>query len=504
MDGRSFFKHAAVYGLANLLTQAAGFVLLPVYLRCFSPAEFGVLEVVGRLAESVGTCLMFGGLLQALLTFYQQAEGATQRRAVVSSALALAGLSALAGGGAALLLLPSLWSWLGPYCSGEAGALTDDLLRLALLGILLEPFSLIPLALMQARVESVTYLLVVLGQFLFRVALAIGLVRGLGWGVGGAFLATAATGLVFGLALCGRELSRGLARPSAGQCRGLFAFALPLVPGGLCFFVLHHGDRFFLWYCGSAAEVGTYALGYKLAMTAGVFSLSPLYMVWSARMYAVARTPEAPVVFGRMFTRILAAYLHVGLGLCLFADEAVALLGGAAYARAAQVVAPVLLACVCQGASSLMDAGLYVRRRTGLKLGITAGATAVIVGLYAALIPGHGALGAALATLGGFAFMAACTWAVTQRVFPVRYEWGRLAVFLALTVAVWLAGQALPRAPGLWLAKGGLWLLAPVLLWVGGLISPAEKRFVWEQARRLRQALAGLRGAPAQRAETSS
>lgn len=496
MNRRSFCKHAAVYGLANLLTQAAGFVLLPIYLRCLSPDDFGVLEVVGRLAESVGTCLLFGGLRQALLTFYQQADGEQHKRGIVSSALALYALFALAGGAFALLALPPVWAWLAPSFSDGPGAVTDNLLRLAILSILLEPFSLIPLTLIQARVESALYVLIVLGQFLLRVALAIALVRFLGWGVRGAFLATAGTGLVFGVALTARELARGVGRPILGDARALFLFALPMMPGGLCFFLLHHGDRFILWYFTSTAEVGTYGLGYKLAMTAHIFSLGPLYMVWSSRMYDVARTPEAPVAFGRAFTHFLAAYVFVGLGLCLFAGEAVALLGGPDYARASLVVAPVLLACVFQGGASLMDAGLYVRRRTGLKLGITLATTAVMLVLYVVLIPPYGGMGAALATLGGFAFMAVLTWRVTQRVFPVRYEWGRLALVLGLAIGLWLLGQGLPAEAWALPAKAGLWLLAPVLAWVGGLVSAEEKHLALAVARGgLARLAAGARAA---------
>jgi hypothetical protein len=88
---KSFFKHAAVYALANLLIQGGGFVLLPIYLRCLTPADYGVLEAVGRVAESVGTCPLFGGFRQALHTFSQQAGGEAERRRVVGTALAQVG-----------------------------------------------------------------------------------------------------------------------------------------------------------------------------------------------------------------------------------------------------------------------------------------------------------------------------------------------------------------------------------------------------------------------------
>ncbi len=190
MQRESFFKHAAVYGVANLLLQGAGFILLPIYLRSLSLADYGVLEVVGRLAETVGAFLLFGGFRQAMLTFYQQAEDESQRRRLVSSALVLYVFSALLGGGLALGALPEICNRFAPSLthmtgSGGAPAMGMGLFRLAILGILLEPFSLVPLTLIQARVESVTYVIVVVGQLLLRITLSIILVRYLNWGVAG-------------------------------------------------------------------------------------------------------------------------------------------------------------------------------------------------------------------------------------------------------------------------------------------------------------------------------
>src|SRR5262249_2151704 len=166
-------------------------------------------------------------------------------------------------------------------------------LRLGILAVLLEPFHLLPLSLLQARVQSLTYVSVVLGQFLVRVGLAVLFVAVLGWGVPGALWSLVITGALFGVGLTAWELSRGLATPTWGHIWSVLAFALPLLPGGLCFFVLHHGDRFLLLRASTAAEVGIYDVGYRLAMLVTMFGFSPFYMVWSARMYEVARQPDA-------------------------------------------------------------------------------------------------------------------------------------------------------------------------------------------------------------------
>lgn len=487
MNGRSFLKHAAVYGLAGLLVQAGGFVLLPLYTHCLTPSDYGVLEVLGRLAETVGACLMFGGFRQALLTFYQQGQGESERRRVVATTLSLFGMTGLAGGGLVLVWTGSLSDWLNGFVHPGAARISAGLLRLAVLAILLEPLSQIPLTLMQARIESARFVSVSLLQFLVRVGLCVLLVKFLHGGVAGALGATVLMGSLFGVSLCFQEWLRGPAKPSLDQLLALFRFALPLLPGGLCFLLLHHGDRFYLLHYCRADEVGTYALGYKLAQAAGTFSLSPLYMVWSAHMYKVAREEDAALVFGAAFTRILAAYLLTALGLGLFQDEVVRFVGGAAYAGAAAVVAPVLLAYFFQSAASLMDAGLYVRHRTGVKLAITLATTVVMLLSYAVLIPRYGSMGAALATLIGFVFLAGCTWVVTQRIFPVRYEWRRLAALLALAASLWFVSRWLPAEPWTWPIKAGLWLLAPVAAWSLGLMSRREKeqvRSLSDEARR--------------------
>lgn len=504
ISGRSFVKHAAVYGLAGLLVQAGGFVLLPLYTRYLTPADYGVLEVLSRMAETIGTCLMFGGLRQALLTFYQQSPHEADRRQVVATMLSLLGTTILVGGGLFLAAAGPLSGLLNRFMHTGDAPIRSELLRLAILAILLEPLSQVPLTLLQARVESGRFVAISVSQFLLRIALCVLFVKYLHGGVAGALASSVAVGALFGLALCTREWVRSPARPNLPKLRALLGFALPLVPGGLCFFMLHHGDRFFLLRYSTMQDVGTYSLGYKLALAVGMFSLSPLYMVWSSQMYKAAQRDDAPVVFGAVITRILAAYLLMALALALFQDEVVRLLGGAPYASASAVVAPVLLACFFQSAASLMDAGLYVRHRMGLKLGITLTTTAVMLLMYALLIPPYGSMGAAIGTAIGFAFLAVCTWAVSQRVFPVRYEWPRLAALLSLTIGLWLISRLLPVAWWVCPVKAGLWLLAPVVVWFTGLMSHGEKEHVRALTGAAKQVLDGLSWSRAFRAPLSA
>ena len=56
---RKLFRQSAIYGLGTLSTKLAGFVLIPLYTKNFSVAEFGVL---GLLEVSAAVVMSFFGL----------------------------------------------------------------------------------------------------------------------------------------------------------------------------------------------------------------------------------------------------------------------------------------------------------------------------------------------------------------------------------------------------------------------------------------------------------
>jgi O-antigen/teichoic acid export membrane protein len=475
----SFLQHAAVYGIGNVVLQAAGFLLLPLYLRCLDEEQYGQLEVLSRISEVLALCLLCNGLRQTLLTFHGQSQDDRERGAVVGSLLVLLVGAVLLGGGLLIVFAEPLARVL------DAG--DPDLLRLAQVAIFLEAAALVLLALAQARLQALFYVTLSFAQFLVRVILAIVLVAVCGLGVRGVLLASACSSGVFVAFLILRELLRGGLRVEGKRLRAMIVFALPFVPGGIGFFILNSGDRFFMKQHCSLAEIGAYALGYKLALAVSLVSRSPLYMVWTARLYSIAKRPDAPVLFGVVATRILAAYLFVGLGLAVFADEVIAFIASQGYRGAAVIIPVVVLAYFFLTLADLLDSGFYVQRRTGLKTPIMLASTASMLLLYSLCIPRFGALGAACATLGGFAVHAVLTGFVVRRVFRAHYEWGRLAALLLVTAIVWAASRFLPATCWFLPVKLGLCLLWPLLLWHTGVVSAEEKQYA-------RAWFAGLRG----------
>ena len=199
-------------------------------------------------------------------------------------------------------------------------------------------------------------------------------------------------------------------------------------------------------------------------------------------MFATFELRNAPVLIGRVFTRILAAYIFVGMAFVMFADQAIRLLGTPKYYGAMGIVGPIVLAYFFFNAANLMDAAFYVRHKTSIKPWITGASTIVTLGLFAWLIPRYGSMGAACATMGGFAFHAAATWIMSQRVFWVKYESLRLIAMVISALSLVLLSQIINCGLFTTVIKVALWLTWPMSMWFTGLVTDDEKNLIMSAA----------------------
>jgi O-antigen/teichoic acid export membrane protein len=496
----SFLKESFIYGIGGVLTQAAGFVLVPVYTRCFTPDEYGTLEILSRIADVLIVCLLINGIRQAIFAFYLQSEDRDhQRRAMGTATILTAALAVI--GGLALALAAE------PMC-GLLHVGSTTLFRLVALGLVIDTICLTPLSAMRARHESTMFVVATFGQFLTRVGLAILLVAGLRWGINGALLASILTGSAFALLLVSREVLKEGIHLDGKLFYQMVMFALPFLPGGLAAFVMNSGDRFFLLRYAGGADVGVYALGYKLGWTLPLFAVYPFWMVWCVGLYEAARRPDASTFFGRVLTRFLMAQTLCCLAICLFQDEIVRILGHGRYDGAAKVIPVIALASLFYQAALLLDAGFYIRHRTVWKIPITFMAMLIALAFYYLLIPIYGATGAAFAILAGFFSFACLTFLFVKRIFPVHYEYGRLAAMLGTAALLWLISRGLP--PSLWsvCVKIALWGSWPAIMWAAGILTHDDKdklrSLAWRTVSFLpRFSHAGSSGAPLVASETA-
>jgi hypothetical protein len=87
-------------------------------------------------------------------------------------------------------------------------------------------------------------------------------------------------------------------------------------------------------------------------------------------------------------------------------------------------------------------------------------------------------VGAGLALVASYLVVLALMYAFTQRLFPVPYEWDRLALIVGVAAALVGGGELLlptEGAVGL-LSRTALWLSYPFVLWAARFLPPVERR----------------------------
>lgn len=202
----------------------------------------------------------------------------------------------------------------------------------------------------------------------------------------------------------------------------------------------------------------------------------------SAVVPALAPTAsECPPQAGeraRAFTYLALGFVALVLLVSLVARAAVASMDESVVAEAGLVVPFLAAAYAFNGIHCALLPTLHLSRRAALLPVLGGGAAMLHVALNLALIPGHGALGAAAATLGTSVALAATTYLLSERVATTPYEHARIAKILAAAAIVFLAALRWPANDSwTWLSAHAATALIgfPVVLALAGFFRNDER-----------------------------
>jgi len=481
-------KHYLIYLAGIILVNGAGFLLIPVYATHFVPSEYGVLEIIYNCID-VFNIIFSAGLGIASLSIYSKETDEAKKRKAISTAVFASLCIALLGS----VLFLSASDLLNNYFFRSKDNLV--LFRIAGFLMLTQILCAVPMAFLQARMASKTYIAVSSLQSFFIISMNIIAVVFLGWRVQGVLVATLAGNAVFALGLNAWTIRTAGWSFDRSFLKRLLRFGLPFIPGGLCLFVLNSADRLFLQKFVDSSSVGIYALGYKLGTVAGIFVLGPFLRVWGPFMFEVDRRQDRREAIGKYFLYLLVAYCTAALVISFFSAEIIRLISAPGYWEARHIVPYVLFAYLCWSAAAFFDSGFYITEKTYYKPVIMGTAAAVVCCLYRYLIPAFGFMGAAYAAAAGFLVFSILTYVVSQRTYPVTYPYGK-AVFVIGSAGMlyFLADTFLQQTSWLTFGLKAVMLVAyPAALIAVGVIDRDDVRVVVNRAYSLlRQAKRGL------------
>jgi O-antigen/teichoic acid export membrane protein len=465
-------RHSLVYGLGGLVSRILAVLLLPLYTHYLTPADYGRIETLVA-GVTVLTIVLRLGISSAFFRFWFDARDDDGRRTVLRTSFWFTMAASTAG----LLAGVALAAPVSDLLFGDTGE--ADLVRAAFVLLWAQMNYEQLTAVFRVEERSTAFVLASLANVLVTVGATVLLVVVLEKGPLGVLVGNLSGTLLVYVALLGyRREQLGLELDS-GLLRQMNRFGLPLVPTALFLWLTNFSDRFFLVTLADAAEVGLYSVGVRIA-SAMVLLLTAFRLAWPAFAYSIEDEGEARRTYAFVLTYLTVIASWTALALGLLSPWLVDLLAADAFAPASRVVAPLAFAAVAFGAYVVIAIGLGRARRTQFNWVVTGAAALVNVALNLALIPPYGMMGAAIATVAAYATMAAGMAWWSQRVYPVPYQWRRVATAAAVALALVVAGKLLD----LGLALCVLVVLAyPLALAAVGFYLPAERRAIGSRLR---------------------
>jgi O-antigen/teichoic acid export membrane protein len=434
-------KHLSIFAISSALSKAVSFLLLPIYTRYLTPADYGILELLSVTMAILNVAIIFGLSSAFFKVFTHDCENDGDRQVVVSTAFFF-------------LLADSLFFFVVFYFfaaplstaimrhSGHA-----QLLVLALLSSFFSINGLIPLGILRSQLESVKYSVIQLAQFLISVGLNIYFVVFRQQGIQGILWSgVISNALAFLLLL---PTLRRFLKPSVSLAylKQMLRFGVPLIPAGLSLWVLNVSDRYFLQYFSTTHELGLYSLGYKFASVFEFLLITPFVTVWPSLYLAMAKKTEAPQIFARLFTYFWCVIAFLFVLTVVLIKSIVHVMATPEFYAAHTVVPVLVMATALYGANQQLDIGLIINERTKYLMYNSVLAAASNLALNYLLIPRYGMMGAAVATL--IAYLGNCllNFFFSQRLYPIHYEWSRLLQLGVITGGLGLIAALLPLSP---------------------------------------------------------
>jgi len=480
----------AAYTAASIFSKLVAVALLPLYTRYLTTADYGAAEVMFAAVVSASIVVRLG-LLEALLRFYYK-DDESPDTVVGTSFAALFWLSTAA----ALVALP--------FAQPISEALLDepaaDLARISIGGLWVLTMFEYLLTLFRLEERARAYFTTTMLSVVAAIALTVVLVVGAGEGARGLLLGSYASGAVFVLGLIWvhrRRLSLRIDRP---LLRRLLRFGLPTMPAELSLYALNFVDRVIIARSLGLAEAGLYALAVKFAQAVNVL-VRGFQLAWPPLAYSIREDGEARRVYAAVVTWFTAGCTFVVVGMWLLSRWIVRALAAPKFFEAFEPIGLLAAGVTLYALYMVLVVILGRTGRTEFNFPATAAALAANVALNLILVPAFGIVGAAVALVASYLVVLALMYGFTQRLFPVPYEWARLARVVFAAAALVAAGELLlPTAgAGGLLSRSALWLAYPLALFASGFFTPAERHWLagLRHPAELFERLRGLRPSPA-------
>lgn len=420
-------KDTAIYGISTMIGRFLNFILVPLYTNIFSPADYGIIQLIYAYMAILNIVFIYG-LDSAYLKFASFKDVGDDKdnfstpyvsilmTSLLFVFLIIMNISAIGNS----LGIPSEYQYLIYF--GAAILFLDANVVIPFLKLRLER---------RAKIFSLYRIINILVNILLNVYLIIILK----WGIEAILLSNLIASAVSLLLLLPTIIKNFRFKFHSVLFKRMLKFGLPFLPAGFAVMLVQVIDVPILEKLTDLQTVGIYKANYKL----GIFMMLYVNMfqfAWQPFFLQNAKEPNAKEMFSKVLTYFTLAGSVMLVVVSLFISDIAQIriagfsIIGSEYWSGLHIVPIVLLAYLINGMYSVFSAGIYIEEKSIYVPFITGAGAVVNIIVNFLLIPVLSLTGAALATFASYFVMALGYYFVTQKFYQIKYELKRIGHIL--------------------------------------------------------------------------
>lgn len=420
-------KDTAIYGISTMIGRFLNFILVPLYTNIFSPADYGIIQLIYAYMAILNIVFIYG-LDSAYLKFASFKDVGDDKdnfstpyvsilmTSLLFVFLIIMNISAIGN----ILRVPSEYQYLIYF--GAAILFLDANVVIPFLKLRLER---------RAKIFSLYRIINILVNILLNVYLIIILK----WGIEAILLSNLIASAVSLLLLLPTIIKNFRFKFHSVLFKRMLKFGLPFLPAGFAVMLVQVIDVPILEKLTDLQTVGIYKANYKL----GIFMMLYVNMfqfAWQPFFLQNAKEPNAKEMFSKVLTYFTLAGSVMLVVVSLFISDIAQIriagfsIIGSEYWSGLHIVPIVLLAYLINGMYSVFSAGIYIEEKSIYVPFITGAGAVVNIIVNFLLIPVLSLTGAALATFASYFVMALGYYFVTQKFYQIKYELKRIGHIL--------------------------------------------------------------------------
>ena len=421
----------SLYMTATVVQSVVSFFLIPVYARNLSKAEFGAMDQILQFISIVQLLASVGLPMGMVRGFYLSANDDETRKKMAGALFNFILPVTIAVSSGIFLFADPLSNLI------FAGKGKVEWIQWSALLIVITSLSGLPMSMLRTLQASKAFALWSIATTLLGAIATVILLFGPYFSLTNLIIVNCISNAVITAAIFPRFLKYARMNMRFRLLSPMFAFGIPLLPNSTARKALEVSGRYMLPHYWGMAEVGTFAMGLKIASILDTMVLSPFSGAWMPYFYSQSKNPDAPVLFARITGLAVMALCFIMLAIEAMKPFLLSFLGGGRFADSGPIVSALLLGFVINGVQYTVSPGIHLTKKLVKEAGLMVGSAVVCIALNAVLIPKFHATGAALAQAGGYGFYLCSTFLLSNYYYPVRYPWKKIVVTTGVAALCW-------------------------------------------------------------------